>query len=203
MSFIKICATIPYGDFHFVQSSCDHYINLSDVIGITTLTTNNELSLQSHRMLLELCFDEQQELTTFIKNTLTDEEMRVYFDNEITYEKYKKLPSNGDTHNNFCQSLCKSENFIALIKKVFPLYQIRTVNRNDIDSAGNCGKKSSLYLVHPDQKERMQRILDGTDSPLYDIIQIMQYHPGWGSETSNASNHFQTLQKIENQTQSQ
>lgn len=33
------------------------------------------------------------------------------------------------------------------------------------------------YIVHPDEKERMERILNGTDNPLYDLVHELRYNP--------------------------
>lgn len=57
-------------------------------------------------------------------------------------------------------------------------------------------------VVHPDEKERMERILNGTDNPLYDLVHELRYNPDmpdrFSSEKREAKNDFeQKKRKIE------
>jgi len=48
------------------------------------------------------------------------------------------------------------------------------------------------YVVHPDENERMERILAGTNNPLYDLVHELRYNPAIavGREVETAKNDF-------------
>ena len=51
------------------------------------------------------------------------------------------------------------------------------------------------YVVHPDENERMERILNGTDNPLYDLVHELRYNPaissGLSTERKEAKDRFE------------
>lgn len=51
------------------------------------------------------------------------------------------------------------------------------------------------YVVHPDENERMERILNGTDNPLYDLVHELRYNPampaGLSAERKEAQERFE------------
>ncbi len=70
----------------------------------------------------------------------------------------------------------------ALFDHLFPLYTIR-VGRDDADG---------WFVVHPDEHERMERILNGTDSPIHDLVHELRYNPALalGAEVAQARKNF-------------
>lgn len=59
----------------------------------------------------------------------------------------------------------------------------------------------ALYwcVVHPDEHERMERILNGTDNPLYDLVHELRYNPNMpthlGVERKEAQEDFEQKKK--------
>lgn len=53
-------------------------------------------------------------------------------------------------------------------------------------------KQGVWCLLHPCERERMERHLSGTDSPIYDLVHELRYNPhvGVGPEKSEAAAHF-------------
>lgn len=51
------------------------------------------------------------------------------------------------------------------------------------------------YCVHPDENERMERILNGTDNPLYDLVHELRYNhaitAGLSAERKEAQERFE------------
>jgi hypothetical protein len=54
-------------------------------------------------------------------------------------------------------------------------------------------------IVHPEESERMERILNGTDNPLYDLVHELRYNPNIsskiGSERQEAQQDFEQAKK--------
>jgi hypothetical protein len=87
---------------------------------------------------------------------------------------------------------------------LFPLYEITVKNKSklvaDYTYYGNeIHKHNQLtpfvsptitYLVHPDERQHMQRFLAGTDESVHDLIQELRYHPAFGSQTALARQDF-------------
>lgn len=79
----------------------------------------------------------------------------------------------------------------ALIQKLFetesiyPLYEIIVKDEDD------------CYLVHPSEREHMERYLAGTDNPLYDLVNELRYNPNlaFGSEVRAAKQDFESETK--------
>jgi hypothetical protein len=55
------------------------------------------------------------------------------------------------------------------------------------------------WIVHPDERERMQRILNGTDNPLYDLVHELRYNPNMPSclstDRQEAEERFEQAKK--------
>lgn len=84
--------------------------------------------------------------------------------------------------NGFCVT-CKCEEtdcimaeFCALRAKYAPYYFARVKCKDDDHPWIEKGK-FAWYLIHPDERERMERILNGTDNPLYDLVHQLMYNP--------------------------
>jgi len=71
----------------------------------------------------------------------------------------------GDTRECTCDDIQKCQ----CIPDFFPSYVILT--RKD------SYEESRMYLVHPDEKEHMERYLAGTDDPLYDLVHELRFNP--------------------------
>lgn len=67
-------------------------------------------------------------------------------------------------------------------ESIYPLYRIIVSER---------GKE--FYLVHPSEREHMERYLAGTDNPLYDLVNELRYNPNlaFGSEVRAAEQNFE------------
>ena len=64
------------------------------------------------------------------------------------------------------------------------LYTIKLVMGRD--------KTERKYIVHPSEKEHMERYLAGTDDPMYDFVHELRYNPDslFGKEKEAAESHF-------------
>jgi hypothetical protein len=83
------------------------------------------------------------------------------------------------------------------LKWFMPLYIFRTpVNPLDQDFKE---KEAKWYIVHPDERERMGRVLNGTDNPLYDLVHELRYNPNissrLGAEREEAQQDFEQVKK--------
>ena len=67
----------------------------------------------------------------------------------------------------------------CILHEYLPFYVISVAQKGD-------------YMVHPCERERMERILNGTDDPMYDLVHELRYNPhvGIGSELKEAKNDF-------------
>lgn len=52
-----------------------------------------------------------------------------------------------------------------------------------------------MYLVHPDEREHMERFLAGTDDALYDYVHHLKYDPLHGTEVQAAKQEYEALAK--------
>lgn len=50
-------------------------------------------------------------------------------------------------------------------------------------------------IVHPDERERMERILSGTDNPLHDLVHELRYNPNISFEREEAKRDFDSSAK--------
>lgn len=60
--------------------------------------------------------------------------------------------------------------------KYAPYYFVR-IRIEDNDHYYSKQGEFVWYLIHPDERERMERILNGTDNPLYDLVHQLMYNP--------------------------
>jgi hypothetical protein len=69
----------------------------------------------------------------------------------------------------------------------FPLYM--AINK----------KRTKRHIIHPDEKEHVERFLAGTDDPLYDFIHELRYNPKFmlGNDVEEAKNEFTKKRKFE------
>jgi hypothetical protein len=60
------------------------------------------------------------------------------------------------------------------------------------ETEANEQKRGVWCLLHPCERERMERHLSGTDSPIYDLVHELRYNPhvGVDPEKSEAAAHF-------------
>lgn len=65
----------------------------------------------------------------------------------------------------------------------------------------NTSDYTDMYwcIVHPEENERMERIISGTDNPLYDFVHELRYNPNisskLGSEREEAQDDFEQSKK--------
>lgn len=45
-------------------------------------------------------------------------------------------------------------------------------------------------LIHPDDFDRFERYINGTENPIHDLLEVFRSHPIFGSETSEARKRF-------------
>lgn len=63
---------------------------------------------------------------------------------------------------------------MCLLNKMAPFYEISVEKRNGVGTL-------LQFMVHPDESERMQRIVAGTDNPMWDYVFQLQFNPDIGS----------------------
>ena len=54
------------------------------------------------------------------------------------------------------------------------------------------------YVVHPKENDRMQRIIDGTHDPIYDLVHELRYNPTIGIEVRQAKKRFEKYSSANN-----
>lgn len=70
---------------------------------------------------------------------------------------------------------------------------VRCINDQCLYTIHITGKYGrSRYIVHPCEKEHMERYLAGTDDPMYDFVHELRYNPdsAFGRERQEAESHF-------------
>ncbi len=74
-----------------------------------------------------------------------------------------------------------------IMKHLFPLYTIlaHETSNNDMKFIG-------WFVVHPDERDRMERILAGTNDPIHDLVHELRYNPALalGADVSDARDNF-------------
>lgn len=95
----------------------------------------------------------------------------------------------GADHFGECKG--NEEHDCACLKQCFPLFAIVVRNLE-----GNIAVNPSvLYLVHPSERENMQRFISGTDNTLHDYTEQLKYGPPdqeeqWSRNSHEARNNF-------------
>ena len=67
--------------------------------------------------------------------------------------------------------------------ELFPCYVVTTKKGQDW-----------TYLIHPDEKEHMERYLAGTDDPMYDLVHELRYNPQF-SVVNETKESFETKKR--------
>lgn len=82
----------------------------------------------------------------------------------------------------------------ANVDDIFPLYLVTVKNSRGRSWHGEI-EDNSRYIVHPDESERMERILNGTDNPIFNLIAEMRYNPATmlDPDLKRAKNDFNKL----------
>ena len=105
---------------------------------------------------------------------------------------------NADDNSVFCTCLFEEQ-------PIFPLYLIAAKNHKEfaLRDLGNGNMEEftpehAFYIVHPDERDRMPRILEGTDNPMYDLVHEMRYgkdaiRMGTGTELKTAKRKFEEM----------
>lgn len=58
------------------------------------------------------------------------------------------------------------------------------------------GYKILWHLIHPDEREHMERILAGTDNPIYDLVHELRYNPRVGiADVAEAKADFESKKR--------
>lgn len=86
-------------------------------------------------------------------------------------------------------------------KTVVPLYVITVKNKTCHPLWNTTESKWFIpptldYIVHPDEREHMERFLAGTDDPVYDLVHELQYNPIVGSHLTHAKKDFEQRKRI-------
>ncbi len=62
---------------------------------------------------------------------------------------------------------------------MFPLYEVSVFNYNEYAYINGDRTKViprvAIYILHPDERDHMERYLAGTDDPMYDFIHELRY----------------------------
>lgn len=86
-----------------------------------------------------------------------------------------------------CKDNCFVNKTFTCLKAVFPIYYI-------------FGHKNVEYFVDPSENEKLERILEGTDNPMYEFVHELRYNPNSfmkGRELQEAKEDFEKKRKIE------
>lgn len=86
------------------------------------------------------------------------------------------------------------------VQHLMPLYLFATKPKEHEDFSTTDLPCACWYIVHPDERERMERILNGTDNPLCDLVHEPRYNPNISSklghgEREEAQEDFEQLKK--------
>jgi hypothetical protein len=80
---------------------------------------------------------------------------------------------------------CIVNETLTCIRALFPIYCVKTDGKE--------------YLVEFSQYEKLERILEGTDNPMYDFVHELRYNPNSfmkGRELQEAEKDFEVNKKI-------
>ncbi len=77
----------------------------------------------------------------------------------------------------------------GIMDHLFPLYTF--IMNHEIDKPGGTSVPC-WFVVHPDERARMERILAGTDNPIHDLVHELRYNPrlALGAEVAEARDDF-------------
>ena len=86
---------------------------------------------------------------------------------------------------------------------IYPLYLVITKNKyrkhwvrqTKDDDYYQTTAPIMLYIVHPDEREHMERFLAGTDDALYDYVHHLKYDPLHGTEVKAAKEEYEAQAK--------
>ncbi len=87
--------------------------------------------------------------------------------------------------------LCRFYTYGNGVPECVALAQLRIIYT--VHGKHNWYEGNGWYVVHPDERERMERILAGTDNPLYDLVHELRYNPAVGAvgrDVAEAREHF-------------
>lgn len=78
---------------------------------------------------------------------------------------------------------------------LFPMYFMYTRQTSHVFPGSHITKSEEgiWCIVHPTERERMERYLNGTANPMYDLVHELRYNPGVlgvGAEKKEAQNDF-------------
>jgi hypothetical protein len=77
-----------------------------------------------------------------------------------------------------------------LAKAYLPIYMFYYIPDPRVDCVGvtinHTYRIADMFycVAHPDERERMERILNGTDNPLYDFVHELRYNPNIATQLS-------------------
>jgi hypothetical protein len=108
-----------------------------------------------------------------------------------------KFPEKEGEKMDVC-SFCRQDAESCPLEKAYgPFYLFPYIAKKIIDPE----LKGSVYwcIAHPDERQRMERILNGTDNPIYDLVHELRYNPSMpvhlGAERRAAKEDFEQQKK--------
>lgn len=112
----------------------------------------------------------------YVLNSDPYDRTELYLEFKVICELVSGSPCKCSSHEPYCK--CYPD--------IFPLYAIHIHT-----------PRSFSYVVHPNEKEHMERYLAGTDDALYDFVHFLRYLPSAAiSEVSRAAQDFEALKKL-------
>ncbi len=90
----------------------------------------------------------------------------------------------------------------ACFETVLPVYAVVIASKEETKNSRN-RVPCLLYLIHPLEREKMERFIDGTDDPMWDYVHQLRYGPPDDSSlvrlrtSQDAQRHFQQQQDQE------
>jgi hypothetical protein len=108
-----------------------------------------------------------------------------------------KFPEKEGEKMHVC-SFCRQDAESCPLEKAYgPFYLFPYIAKKIIDVQ----PKGHVYwcIAHPDERQRIERILNGTDNPIYDLVHELRYNPSMpmhlGVERSAAKEDFEQQKK--------
>lgn len=101
----------------------------------------------------------------------------------LFHSRLKELNESLGT-SDCCSQICSllsndGDNPVCVLKETYgPFYVFPYTPKKTIDCAYEVSQEKIYWCIaHPDEKERMERILNGTNNPLYDLVHELRYNP--------------------------
>lgn len=102
-----------------------------------------------------------------------------------------KLPPEAKEGEDFCSMLRDGLKICPFAAHYGPFYMFPYKPKKKANAHQD---ETELWwcIVHPDERDRMERILGGTDNPLHDLVHELRYNPNISFEREEAKRDFES-----------